>query len=473
MTVPLRHFLVGLALLGGALLVGIGLVADAVPGLGGLVHVHLFLIGWVCVTIMGAMTQFVPVWSGTTLRSRRLASAQLALVVGGLVGFGAALALGRLSWLAGFGAVMLCGFWAFVYNVGRTLATVDEFDVTERHFVVALAFFVILTGLGVLLAADLGSGLLAGLGVSHAGVRGAHVTLAVFGAVLTTIYGALYQLGTMFTQTALRGIDHRLRAVEEVGHPVGVVGLAGGRLVGSTALARVGAALVLLAALGFAVVLARRLSEMRVERTPMHTRYAVVALALTAWVATAAPAWIRSPAAPEHVLGGPGSAPLLLLGVVGFVILGTLYHIVPFVVWVERYSDRLGFEAVPMIDDLYDDRLAAADGTLLFVGTALVAAADVLAGASGTALGGGARGPALVGMTLVTLGVAVFAVNAIWVIRRHSAGTLARVALGRFAAPRAVGGSDAVESDAEAGGAGAGGGTVEGDGTGDEPAPAE
>ncbi|TKX83915.1 hypothetical protein EXE43_21730, partial [Halorubrum sp. SS5] len=238
MTVPLRHFLVGLAFLGAALLVGIGLLVNAVPGLGGLVHVHLLLVGWVCVTIMGAMTQFVPVWSGTTLHSRRLASAQLGLVAVGLVGFATALALGRLPWLAGFGTVMLAGFWAFVYNVGRTLATVEGLDVTERHFAVALACFVALTGLGVLLAADLGSGLLAGLGVSHAGVRGAHVTLAVFGAVLTTVYGALYQLATMFTQTELRGVDHRLRAVEEVGHPVGVAALAGGRLLGAAALAR-------------------------------------------------------------------------------------------------------------------------------------------------------------------------------------------------------------------------------------------
>ncbi|QWC20798.1 hypothetical protein [Halorubrum sp. 2020YC2] len=486
MTVPLRHFLVGLGLLGAALLVGVGLTVDAVPGLGGLVHVHLLLVGWVCVTIMGAMTQFVPVWSGTTLHSRRLASAQFAFVVAGLIGFAVALALGRLAWLAGFGALMLAGFWTFVYNVGRTLATVEGFDVTERHFAVALAFFVVLTGLGVLLAADLGSGFLAGLGVSHAGVRGAHVTLAVFGAVLTTIYGALYQLGTMFTQTELHGIDHRLRAVEEVGHPVGVVALAAGRLVGSAALARGGAVLVLLAALAFAAVLARRLFEMRVERTPMHTRYAVVALALVAWVATAAPAWLRSPAAPERVLGGPGSAPLLLLGVIGFVVLGTLYHVVPFVVWVERYSDRIGFEAVPMVDDLYDDRLAAADGGLLFLGTALLVGSDLAAGATGATLTGGLPGTTLAGASLVTLGVAVFATNAVSVIRRHSPGTLTRVALGRFAPRLAVGGADADDAgddSADAGdggdvGAGngrdvGGGGDAGGDGPADEPAPTE
>jgi len=446
MTVPLRHFVVGVALLGSALLAGIGLTLDAVPGLGGLVHVHLFLVGWVCVTIMGAMTQFVPVWSGTTLRSRRLANAQLALVVAGLVGFAAALAVGRLSWLAGFGVLLLAGFWTFVYNVGRTLATLDEFDVTERHFAVALGFFVALTGLGVLLAVDLDSGFLAGLGVSHVGVRGAHVTLAVFGAVLTTVYGALYQLATMFTQTELHGIDGRLRAVEEVGHPVGVVALAAGRLVGSAPVARVGGVLTLVAALAIAAVLARRLYEMRVERTPMHTRYAVVALALVAWVATAAPAWLRSPTAPDQVLGGPGSAPALLLGVIGFVILGTLYHVVPFVVWVHRYSDRVGLEAVPMVDDLYDDRLAAADGTLLFVGTALLVGSAVAAGAAGTTLVGGSTAPALAGMTLVTLGVGVFAGNALLVIRRHAPGSLARVALGKFAPSRSSDeGDDAAE----------------------------
>ena len=439
MTVPLRHFLVGLALLVAALLVGAGLIVGGVPGLGGLVHVHLFLVGWVCVTIMGAMTQFVPVWSGTALHSRRLASLQLALVGGGLLGFAAALSVGRLSWLGGFGAVMLVGFWTFVYNVGRTLAGVGEFDATERRFAVALGFFAVLTALGVLLAADLGSWFLADLGVSHAGVRGAHVTLGVFGAVLTTVYGALYQLGTMFTQTELRGVDHRLQAVEGVGHPVGVVALASGRLLGRAALARVGAALVVAAAVAFAAVLARRLAEMRVDRTPMHTRYGAVAVSLAAWAATAAPAWLRSPLAPDNVLGGPGSAPLLLLGVVGFVVLGTLYHIVPFVVWVERYSDRLGLEAVPSVDDLYDDRLAAVDGTLLVVGAALLVAADLAAGASGATLTAGSPRLALAGSASVTLGVLVFATNAVLVLRRHSPDALARVVLGRFAPGTGVG----------------------------------
>jgi len=411
MTVPLRHFVVGLAFLFAGAAVALGVAVGVVPGFAGLSHVHLLLAGWVCVTIMGAMTQFVPVWSGVTLHSRRLANVQLTLVAVGLVGFAASLLGTATAWLAPFGAVMLVGFWTFAYNVARTLRAVDAFDVTERHFALSLGFFVVLTALGLLLAVDLTTGLLAERSLSRANVRGAHATVAVFGAVLTTVYGALYQLATMFTQTELHGVDHHLRRVEELGHPVGVALLATGRLLDAVVVARVGGALVVLAALSVGVVLARRLHEMRVERTPMHTRYAVVAPALAAWAVLTLPAWLADPTADAATFGAPGAVHLLVLGVVGFVVVGTLYHIVPFIVWVHRYSDRLGLEPVPMIDDLYDDRLAAADGACLAAGTLALVAADLAGGPDGLAPAGGA---------LVCLGVLAFATNLLRVVHEHS-----------------------------------------------------
>jgi hypothetical protein len=421
MTVPLRHFLVALAFLLAGIVAGIALVVDALPGAGRLAHVHLLLAGWVCLTIMGAMTQFVPVWSGANLHSRRLASLQLALVTAGLAGFALAFVSSAFTWLAGFGAVMLAGFWVFVYNIGRTLTAVGEFDVTERHFLFALLSFLLLTSLGVVLATNLAAGVLSSTPLSHGGVLGAHVTVAVFGAVLTTVYGALYQLGTMFTQTELHGVDHHLRAVEEGGHVVGVVLLAAGRLADAALVARVGGALVLLAALAFAVVLGRKLVEMRVEWTPMHSRYVVVVPALVLWALLSVPAWLGDPTARDHLLGGAGTTHLLMLGVVGFVIFGTLYHIVPFIVWIHQYSDRLGFEDVPMIDDLYDDRLAAADFVLLLAGTTLLVVADtVFDDVRFVGVGG----------LLVAAGVVVFLANVVLVIRRHGPQSLPRVIFG-------------------------------------------
>ncbi|MFC6728013.1 hypothetical protein ACFQDG_05085, partial [Natronoarchaeum mannanilyticum] len=275
MTVPLRHFVVALAFLLAGTALGVGAARGNVPGMASLAHVHLLLAGWVCVTIMGAMTQFVPVWSGVELHSRRLAVAQLWLVVVGLVGFVVGLLQWRPALLPWFGGLMLLGFWTFAYNVGRTLAAVEDYDVTERHFAAALGFFVLLTLLGFVLALDFANPFLFERGIDRGGVVAAHATLAVFGAVLTTVIGALYQLATMFTQTELRGVDLKIRRFEEVAYPFGVLTLAAGRLLASAPLARLGGALVALSLLGVAGILAQRLYETRVEWTPMLSRYAV------------------------------------------------------------------------------------------------------------------------------------------------------------------------------------------------------
>ncbi|MFC7139794.1 hypothetical protein ACFQMA_08075 [Halosimplex aquaticum] len=421
MTLPLRHFVVGLGFLLGGTLVGIGIVVNAIPGLGTLAHVHLLLAGWICITIMGAMTQFVPVWSGATLHSRRLASAQLTLVVVGLVGFVTGLVLNSLVWLVPFGGLMLAGFWTFVYNIGRTLLSLDSYDVTERHFLLSLGFFAVLTVLGFLLALDFTRPVFATIGVNRPNVVAMHATFAVFGAILTTVYGALYQLGTMFTQTELHGIDEYLRPIEEVGHPLGVVLLATGRLLETVLVARVGAVLVLAAALAFSAILGRKLYEMQVAWTPMHTRYAIVVPGLASWALLTVPAWLPSPTAPDHLFGATGAVHLLVLGAIGFVVFGTLYHIIPFIIWVHRYSDLLGLEDVPMIDDLYDDRIAKADATMLVIGTLVLVAADWFELPSILQIIGG---------VLVSLGILVFTANMLFVIRDHSPHTLSRILLG-------------------------------------------
>jgi hypothetical protein len=182
-----------------------------------------------------------------------------------------------------------------------------------------------------------------------------------------------------------------------------------------------------IAALAFATILFRKLYEMQVPRTPMHTRYAVAAVAMASWALLAAPAWLTEPTAVEHRFGGAGSSHLLFLGVVGFVVLGTLYHIVPFVVWVHRYSDQLGFEPVPMIDELYDDRIAALDGTLLVAGTVALVAWELLALPQTVVAGAGG---------LVALGVLAFLANVLLVLVRHSPQPLDRIVFGSLSPRR-------------------------------------
>jgi hypothetical protein len=358
---------------------------------------------------MGAMTQFVPVWSNVALHSRRLANAALALVAVGVAGLGWAFWTASGHWIHGFGGFVVLGVYAFVYNLGRTLARVDGLDRTEAHFAFALGAFAVVVTLGFVLAMNLSMGILPVAGLTHSQVVGAHATLAVFGVVLATILGALYQLATMFTQTELHGVDHALCRVE-YGYPIGVVVLATGRLIGSRPVATAGAVLLTVGTLAFAGILARKLYETQVDRTPMLTRYGVAAVALAAWSPLALAAWVEQPLARETLFGFGATTHLLFVGVVGFVVLGSVYHVVPFIVWDHRYSDRLGFEPVPMIDDLYSDRLAAVDGTLVTAGTlAFVASqAELLPDVAGP-IGGG----------LLVVGLLAFAANVAYVVWKH------------------------------------------------------
>ncbi|GAA0281188.1 hypothetical protein [Halobacterium noricense] len=409
MTVPLRYFLVGFAFLlaGGA--VGLATALGAAPGFTRLAHVHLLLAGWVCLTIMGAMTQFVPVWSNGPVHSRRLSNAALVLVTVGVAGLAGAFLAANIHWIHGFGGLLVAGIWAFAYNLARTLPPFREFDATEAHFAFALACFVVLAALGFVLAFDLSTSVLPFAGVTRPQVVGAHATLAVFGAILSTVFGALYQLATMFTQTEIEGRE-RFLAYAEYAYPAGVVALATGRLLALRPLAVAGGLVMAAGALAFAVLLAKKLSEGQVERTPMLTRYAVVAVALAAWSPLAAREWVAAPLARNALFGPTAGVHLLFVGVVGFVVMGSLYHVVPFIVWVHRYSDRLGFEPVPMIDDLYDDRLAAVDGALATLG-----AVTLILGRAGIA----PEQATVAGGVALAAGFVVFTANLVGVVYRH------------------------------------------------------
>ena len=115
---------------------------------------------------------------------------------------------------------------------------------------------------------------------------------------------------------------------------------------------------------------------------------------------------------------------LLALGIVGFVVLGPLYHIVPFVIRIHRYSDLLGNEKVPMIDDLYNVRSAAVDLVAIFLGTVL------------TGLGEWFALPTIVlvvGGFSVLAGSCLFVANMLLVIRTHNPHGLRGIFVSRLA----------------------------------------
>jgi hypothetical protein len=418
LALPFAHFL-----LGGALLV----VGGGVAGLGPLVlpirassvgTLHLLLAGWIGLTIMGAMVQFVPVWSGTRLHSERLSLASLWLVVLGVVGLVGTFFAGTYGGFPFAAAPLVAGFWLFGYVIVRSLPPLRALDITEAHFLAAICALLIATVLGWLLATDLQYRLLDPTGIDRHGLLMAHLTLTVFGFVTLTIVGALYQLAPMFTQAPDHRADAALAHVEMVALPAGVFLLAAGRLSGSVVLSRFAAALVLAGVAAFALVLLRRLAQAQVDLGPMLQRYWVVGGSALGWVLLTVPHWLSAPTSYFARFGSPQGTHLLFVGVFTVTILGTFYHVVPFIIWFHEYSDRLGLEPVPMIDDLYDDRLARIDFWLVLAGLGALWAGELLTLPTWFHIAGG---------NLLGVGVLLFAVNMGLVVARHRPATIREV----------------------------------------------
>lgn len=454
-TIPLRHFVVGFGFLALGTAVGVGSTAGSLAatggsflaaGLDGVAVAHLLFAGWVGITIFGAMTQFVPVWAGVELYSDRLASLDLTLSAVGVAGFAGLLWIGRPAATAAFATVLLAGVWAFAANLLATLWRARPLDVTERHFAAAVGYLALAASLGWLLAIDYRYGLfpatglgwpdaVAGVvgsgGLSRSAVADAHVTLAVLGGVLTTVVAALYQLGPMFTREQPTAVDRVATQLESVAAPTGVLVLAGGRLTGVEGVATVGGVAVALGTGLAGAVLLRRVLAASGATTPMVSRYAVVGVAAVAWATSAALAWTDSATGAAVRFGHPTLGLPLFAALVGFVVVGTLYHVVPFIVWLERYADRVGLEQVPMIDDLYDARIARTDLWCTLTGALLV----VVGVAGGLDIAGGAGVGSVpvatsiglvvrAGLVLVALGVALFVANVARVVVEHAPGAL-------------------------------------------------
>src|SRR6476659_2081537 len=82
---------------------------------------HLFVLGWICSIVMGAMYQLVPVALETKLHSEKLAWCQFVFHTLGFIGMAWMFRVWDMRHVAYFGTVLAVGVALFVYNIGRTL----------------------------------------------------------------------------------------------------------------------------------------------------------------------------------------------------------------------------------------------------------------------------------------------------------------------------------------------------------------
>jgi hypothetical protein len=397
---PLLHILTGVA---AALLAGTALFVDG-PALlrhpfgdfRALAVTHLLTLGWLALTAIGASYQLVPVVLEVPLRSTALAWASYPLLVAGTGAMVAGFWLARP-------ALLLPGAWAtatvllvYVGHLAGTVLGSPRRLVYRRYFLGSLAYLAALAVLGGLLAASLR------WGWPPVDLLPLHVVAALLGWATLLAMGVAYKLVPMFALSHGRG--------EGAAATVFALAAGGsGLLLATLALGRPGPLPTVAAALPAAAValfLRDQWLFFRSRRRPWLdpglrlSATAFVYLGLVAgagWLATA-----------RGLPGGAETVVLLALtGWLGCLLAGQTYKIVPFLVWYGRYASRAGRARVPLLREMYEERLAG-------VAASVLPAAGLLL-ACGAALGSAVL--ERTGALAWLIGYGILAVNLVQVLR--------------------------------------------------------
>ena len=380
---------------------------------------HLFVLGWICSIVMGALYQLVPVALETKLYSERLVRWHLMCHVTGFTGMVWTFHVWNMKQVGHFGSLFALGVGLFVYNIARTLLRVPKWNVIASAAATALAWLTLTMLAGLLLAATMCSygtsrtglfgSMIAGLHVvadwaarfNPLNAMHAHAHLGVIGFFITLIVGVSYTLIPMFT---LSELQNRRRAVWSV--LLLNLGLAGSFLtiLSGSPLRLMFALIIVFGLVLYGLELGAILRARKRRALDWGVKYFLTAVAWLAPLSALAVvlSWPGLPfngftAQLENVYGFLG-----LFSVVSFAIIGMLYKIIPFLVWFGAYSPHIGRAKVPALAEMYSARWQAAGYWTFQVGLVATAIAILTANANGARVGS-----ALLALSLATLALNV------------------------------------------------------------------
>lgn len=344
--------------------------------------VHLFVLGWIVLSIFGALCQFLPVAVGRPLKWGIATHVAFVAHVGGVALFVTALVAGSQHLLHVGAALLSTAFLVFAANLAATLASAapDGRSLTWWALAGADLFLVVTPGYGVALALNLHGDLAI---ADRFTVVAAHAHVAIVGFVLLVVVGVAHRLLPMFL------LSH---GASERPAWAAVVMLFAGALVLATpfgggarfALAGVLAAGGVVAFLAQAALFFRHRKRRAIDPGMRLAAVGLVGLALSAALA---PFALTRGLTDPHLLATYFVA---LIGALSLFVAGHYYKIVPFIVWYHRFGPLVGKRKVPKVAELYSEAAARVDAALLVSGWLGLAAATYAGSA------GGVRAAALV-----------------------------------------------------------------------------
>ena len=371
---PATHFVCGLGFLCAATLLLTTIADDLVAGrflvtrVAGVVH--LITLGWLTLSIMGALCQLFPVALGTALYSVKLAVATLVLFVPGVAAFVAGLLMGRNEVVLIGVALFVPGLLIFVYNAYRTLFRSPTRDLTWWTLASAFGFLIATIAFGASLAINLRT---MHLGTDRLMALAVHIHVAVAGWVGLVIMAVGRRLLPMFLLSHAKH-DRALRvAIIATASGAALLSFLHGWM--SAQVFTIATLSILTGAVSFAVQIATYLRARHRPQLDAGLRLIVGGATSVMIAALLGLLLLMLPGNHSVITTAYGVA---LLGGLMLFVAGHYYKILPFLLWNSRFAPLAGKRALPKIADLYNARIASTAAALGLVGLAVLLAGVLL-----------------------------------------------------------------------------------------------
>ena len=336
------------------------LKADAVKGfhfspkLLGLTHIAT--LGWITMIIFGAMFQLVPVVLQVKLFSEKLSEIQFWLFSIGVIGMVYSFFQFETDLLAIFASLVSLAILIFIFNIFASITKVKQWEITGTYIIAALIYLLFTIIAGFMLAFNLYDPYFKS---NHLEYLKLHAHLAFIGWVTMMIMGVSYKLIPMFSLS--HGFSIKPAKWVFAFLNAGLILLTVEyHFPERTIMLSIGTILI---AAGILVYLYQiyLIMKNRVRKIlDAGLTYTITSFAMML-IATALGVFLvfekhLEPAdlAKLSLIYGY----LILFGFFSMVIVGQLYKIVPFLAWFHKFSVKVGLEPVPMLKDMYSEKIA-------------------------------------------------------------------------------------------------------------------
>ncbi|MBL0687531.1 MAG: hypothetical protein JJV94_06880 [Sulfurospirillum sp.] len=326
--------------------------------------VHIFLLGFVMMTIFGAMAQLIPV-----VLEHGHFSVDFYYIIWPL------LTLGIMCMSYGFiynhlilsfgGMIVLIAMSIFSIETFLTIKDVKEYSLVVVSMLISNIFLITGITIGFIMALTFAGF----ISTNVIMLLKAHVYMLIGGYVLITIMGFSYILIPMFGLA--HGFSSKPLKLAIWLQSIGVVLVFVSSLIESYFLIKIGYFFTLISLLSY-FYLIYTINKTRAKKE--NDMYIVSLLISFVFFAIGLVFGVQH-VVTSNEMYAVLSGWLIFVGFFGFMILGHLYKIVPFLVWYERFSPLVGKQKVPMLGDMVPKKSANFQIYLTAIGIVLFSVA--------------------------------------------------------------------------------------------------